>query len=185
MSVTDQDYNGYKSSGKKERCKNSQVLNLIFQLIRRLKKMIFSDWKRYRGGLDVNKDQTGEESVYTQFEEHEVMFHVSTMLPFTEDDRQQVRIGRLNLSPCTCPTIYWWPFCMFEEDLSLRKTTKILKVLSELSYAMINHKKRKKKLGRKNQVCGKTKNNFLERFSNCTDFTFRRVERKDINATSF
>ena len=48
-------------------------------------------WTKYRGGLDVNRDMTGEESVYTTFEGHEIMVHVSTMLPFTEDDRQQVR----------------------------------------------------------------------------------------------
>ena len=50
---------------------------------------------RYKGGLDVSKDQTGEHSVFTQFEGHEVMFHVSTLLPFTEDDRQQVIINSL------------------------------------------------------------------------------------------
>ncbi len=47
-------------------------------------------WTRYRGGLDVGKDQTGLWSVYTEFEEHEIMFHVSTLLPYDEDDRQQV-----------------------------------------------------------------------------------------------
>ena len=45
---------------------------------------------RYRGGLDTRGDMTGEESVFTQHEEHEIMFHVSTLLPFTPDDRQQV-----------------------------------------------------------------------------------------------
>ena len=43
-----------------------------------------------RGGLDVVKDQTGAHSVYTTFEEHEIMFHVSTMLPHSKEDRQQV-----------------------------------------------------------------------------------------------
>ena len=33
---------------------------------------------------------TGTESVYTVFEGHEIMFHVSTLLPFTPDNRQQV-----------------------------------------------------------------------------------------------
>ena len=45
----------------------------------------------HRGGLDVEKDQTGTHSVYTAFEEHEIMFHVSTMLPYSSEDRQQVR----------------------------------------------------------------------------------------------
>ena len=33
---------------------------------------------------------TGTESVYTTHEEHEIMFHVSTLLPFSHDDKQQV-----------------------------------------------------------------------------------------------
>ena len=46
----------------------------------------------FRGGLDVQKDQTGSHSVYTTFEEHEIMFHVSTMLPYSKEDRQQVSV---------------------------------------------------------------------------------------------
>ena len=33
---------------------------------------------------------TGSEAVYTLFEDHQVMFHVSTLLPYTKDDKQQV-----------------------------------------------------------------------------------------------
>lgn len=33
---------------------------------------------------------TGKYSVYTLYEGHEIMFHVSTMLPFSRDNRQQV-----------------------------------------------------------------------------------------------
>ena len=42
------------------------------------------------GGLDVRGNMTGTESVYTTHEEHEIMFHVSTLLPFSHDDKQQV-----------------------------------------------------------------------------------------------
>ena len=45
---------------------------------------------RYRGGLDVAGDQTGEHSVYTEYKGREIMFHVSTLLPFDEQDSQQV-----------------------------------------------------------------------------------------------
>lgn len=45
---------------------------------------------RFRGGLDVSHGQTGSESVYTVFRQREIMFHVSTKLPFTEGDVQQV-----------------------------------------------------------------------------------------------
>lgn len=44
----------------------------------------------FRGGLDVTHGQTGTESVYTVFRDREIMFHVSTKLPFTEGDTQQV-----------------------------------------------------------------------------------------------
>ena len=39
--------------------------------------------------------QTGTESVYTEFGDHEIMFHVSTLLPFNPEDRQQVFIMKL------------------------------------------------------------------------------------------
>lgn len=37
---------------------------------------------------------TGKYSVYTIYEGHEVMFHVSTLLPFSKDNRQQVERKR-------------------------------------------------------------------------------------------
>lgn len=45
----------------------------------------------FRGGLDVTHGQTGTESVYCNYRNKEVMFHVSTKLPYTEGDTQQVR----------------------------------------------------------------------------------------------
>ncbi|XP_068729084.1 GTPase-activating Rap/Ran-GAP domain-like protein 3 [Montipora capricornis] len=51
-------------------------------------------WKKYRGGLDVKNDMTGSHSLYTVYEGHEVMFHVSTLLPFTPDNPQQVERKR-------------------------------------------------------------------------------------------
>ena len=59
-------------------------------------KVKLKGWNRYKGGLDVNSDQTGLESVFTEFEGHEVMFHVSTLLPFHADDPQQVKKNQLN-----------------------------------------------------------------------------------------
>lgn len=51
----------------------------------------------FRGGLDVTHGQTGVESVYTIFRDREIMFHVSTKLPFTEGDTQQVTVFRMAL----------------------------------------------------------------------------------------
>uniref|UniRef100_A0A3Q3JZ95 Rap-GAP domain-containing protein n=1 Tax=Monopterus albus TaxID=43700 RepID=A0A3Q3JZ95_MONAL len=52
------------------------------------------DFKGFRGGLDVSHGQTGTESVYTVFRQREIMFHVSTKLPFTEGDIQQLQRKR-------------------------------------------------------------------------------------------
>lgn len=37
---------------------------------------------------------TGKYSVYTIYEGHEIMFHVSTMLPYSKDNKQQVERKR-------------------------------------------------------------------------------------------
>lgn len=42
---------------------------------------------------------TGKYSVYTLYEGHEIMFHVSTLLPFSRDNRQQVSVCAV------CPTV--------------------------------------------------------------------------------
>ncbi|XP_031694576.1 rap1 GTPase-activating protein 2-like isoform X2 [Anarrhichthys ocellatus] len=52
------------------------------------------DFKGFRGGLDVSHGQTGSQSVYTVHRQQEVMFHVSTKLPFTEGDTQQLQRKR-------------------------------------------------------------------------------------------
>ena len=49
------------------------------------------NFEGYRGGLDTIHEQTGLESLYSQYHGRNIMFHVSTMLPYTEGDTQQVR----------------------------------------------------------------------------------------------
>lgn len=36
-------------------------------------------------------DSTGTHSLYTTYKDYEIMFHVSTMLPYTPNNKQQVR----------------------------------------------------------------------------------------------
>jgi len=48
----------------------------------------------YKGGLDTVHGQTGSESVYQVFHKREVMFHVSTLLPFSDSDQQQLQRKR-------------------------------------------------------------------------------------------
>ena len=45
---------------------------------------------RYKAGLDNKTDSTGTHSLYATLADCEVMFHVSTMLPFTPNNRQQL-----------------------------------------------------------------------------------------------
>ena len=53
-------------------------------------------WNRFRGGLDVSNDETGTETFYTTFndDEFEIIFHVSTCLPYTNDEPQQLQRKR-------------------------------------------------------------------------------------------
>ena len=57
-------------------------------------KIKLSDHKGFRGGLDTQYGQTGTESLYESFQGREIMFHVSTLLPYTENDPQQLQRKR-------------------------------------------------------------------------------------------
>ena len=37
------------------------------------------------------ENTTGKESIYNQYHNYEIMFHVSTLLPYFPDDEQKVR----------------------------------------------------------------------------------------------
>ncbi|KAK9752078.1 CNH domain [Popillia japonica] len=72
-----------------------EFLELLGQKIR------LRGWDNYRGGLDVKGggldvkgDMTGKYSVYTVYEGHEIMFHISTLLPYSRDNKQQVERKR-------------------------------------------------------------------------------------------
>ncbi|KAK7076070.1 Rap1 GTPase-activating protein 1, partial [Halocaridina rubra] len=65
-----------------------EFLGLIGQRVK------LKEHEGFKGGLDTQFGQTGEESVYEVFREKEIMFHVSTMLPYTENDPQQLQRKR-------------------------------------------------------------------------------------------
>ncbi|XP_033000176.1 signal-induced proliferation-associated 1-like protein 2 isoform X5 [Lacerta agilis] len=44
---------------------------------------------KYRAQLDNKTDSTGTHSLYTTYKDYEIMFHVSTMLPYMPSNRQQ------------------------------------------------------------------------------------------------
>jgi len=57
-------------------------------------RILLKDHKHYRGGLDIQNGHTGDEAIFEIFKEREIMFHVSTMLPYTESDPQQLQRKR-------------------------------------------------------------------------------------------
>uniref|UniRef100_A0A8C3XL34 GTPase activating Rap/RanGAP domain like 3 n=1 Tax=Chelydra serpentina TaxID=8475 RepID=A0A8C3XL34_CHESE len=65
-----------------------RLLNLLGDTI------TLKGWTGYRGGLDTKNDTTGIYSIYTVYQGHEIMFHVSTMLPYSKENKQQVERKR-------------------------------------------------------------------------------------------
>ncbi|XP_023032584.1 rap1 GTPase-activating protein 1 isoform X1 [Drosophila willistoni] len=65
-----------------------EFLDVLGQRIR------LKEHKGYRGGLDIQNGHTGDTAVYEVFKEREIMFHVSTLLPYTEGDSQQLQRKR-------------------------------------------------------------------------------------------
>jgi hypothetical protein len=63
-------------------------LNLIGRRIK------LKDFDGFRAGLDTTHGQTGEYSVYENYNDKEIMFHVSTLLPFNKNDQQQLERKR-------------------------------------------------------------------------------------------
>ncbi|KAL7030320.1 hypothetical protein ACKWTF_006617 [Chironomus riparius] len=57
-------------------------------------KIKLKDHKGYRGGLDIQNGHTGDVAIYDVFQDREIMFHVSTLLPYTNGDPQQLQRKR-------------------------------------------------------------------------------------------
>jgi RAP1 GTPase activating protein 1 len=57
-------------------------------------KVVLKGWEGYRGGLDARNDSTGTHSIYTTYSDFEIMFHVSTYLPYTPENPQQLERKR-------------------------------------------------------------------------------------------
>ncbi|XP_027286382.1 signal-induced proliferation-associated 1-like protein 3 isoform X2 [Cricetulus griseus] len=53
-------------------------------------KVCLKGFTKYAAQLDVKTDSTGTHSLYTTYQDYEVMFHVSTLLPYTPNNRQQL-----------------------------------------------------------------------------------------------
>uniref|UniRef100_A0A1A8KTU2 Signal-induced proliferation-associated 1 like 1 n=1 Tax=Nothobranchius kuhntae TaxID=321403 RepID=A0A1A8KTU2_NOTKU len=53
-------------------------------------KVRLKGFTKYRAQLDTKTDSTGTHSLYTSYKDYEIMFHVSTMLPYTPNNKQQL-----------------------------------------------------------------------------------------------
>ena len=62
----------------------NEFLDCIGQRVR------LKGFEKYKAGLCTKNDSTGLYSIYASHEEREIMFHVSTLLPFTPNNRQQL-----------------------------------------------------------------------------------------------
>ncbi|XP_053461830.1 signal-induced proliferation-associated 1-like protein 2 isoform X3 [Nycticebus coucang] len=61
-----------------------EFLDLLGQRVR------LKGFTKYRAQLDNKTDSTGTHSLYTTYKDYELMFHVSTLLPYMPSNRQQL-----------------------------------------------------------------------------------------------
>uniref|UniRef100_A0A673W5K1 Rap1 GTPase-activating protein 2-like n=1 Tax=Salmo trutta TaxID=8032 RepID=A0A673W5K1_SALTR len=88
-------YQRFGQVSEEELFKNSEETPAFTEFLSLLGETVdLQDFKGFRGGLDVCHGQTGSQSVYTDYREQEIMFHISTKLPYTEGDMQQLQRKR-------------------------------------------------------------------------------------------
>ncbi|XP_034732111.1 rap1 GTPase-activating protein 1-like isoform X13 [Etheostoma cragini] len=88
-------YQKFGQTSEEELFGNSEESPAFVEFLEFLgEKIELHNFKGFRGGLDVTHGQTGVESVYCNYRNKEVMFHVSTKLPYTDGDTQQLQRKR-------------------------------------------------------------------------------------------
>ncbi|XP_061128795.1 rap1 GTPase-activating protein 1 isoform X4 [Syngnathus typhle] len=88
-------YQKFGQTSEEELFGNNQESPAFVEFLEFLgEKIELHHFKGFRGGLDVTHGQTGTESIYCNYGNKEVMFHVSTKLPYTEGDTQQLQRKR-------------------------------------------------------------------------------------------
>ncbi|XP_051895609.1 signal-induced proliferation-associated 1-like protein 1 isoform X1 [Pristis pectinata] len=71
---------------------NNEVAGSAFEEFLQLlgDKVRLKGFGKYRAQLDTKTDSTGTHSLYTTYKDYEIMFHVSTLLPYTPNNKQQL-----------------------------------------------------------------------------------------------
>ena len=82
--------------------------------------MCLKGFQGFLGGLDNEKNMTGEYSVSTEFADLEVMFHVAPLMPYDPNDPQQVTYS----NPIIVYMCVWkYLLCVFETNPSSPSNT--------------------------------------------------------------
>ncbi|XP_053304729.1 signal-induced proliferation-associated protein 1 [Spea bombifrons] len=78
--------------GSEEEMYNNETAGPAFQEFLSLlgDEVQLKGFDKYRAQLDNKTDSTGTHSLYTRYQDYEIMFHVSTMLPYTASNSQQL-----------------------------------------------------------------------------------------------
>ncbi|XP_055375676.1 rap1 GTPase-activating protein 1-like isoform X1 [Condylostylus longicornis] len=88
-------YQRYGQTTEEELFSNNNASSAFDEFLDCLGQRIkLKEHKGYRGGLDTQNGHTGESAIYEIYKEREIMFHVSTMLPYSEGDSQQLQRKR-------------------------------------------------------------------------------------------
>eukprot|EP01104_Vermistella_antarctica_P013353 TRINITY_DN4020_c0_g1_i1.p1 TRINITY_DN4020_c0_g1~~TRINITY_DN4020_c0_g1_i1.p1 ORF type:complete len:504 (-),score=93.15 TRINITY_DN4020_c0_g1_i1:105-1616(-) len=53
-------------------------------------KVDLKGWDKFSGGLDTKSNSSGPQAIYTEWQGFEIMYHVSTLLPHSTTDKQQL-----------------------------------------------------------------------------------------------
>eukprot|EP00094_Tigriopus_californicus_P006870 TCALIF_06617-PA protein Name:"Similar to RAP1GAP Rap1 GTPase-activating protein 1 (Homo sapiens)" AED:0.25 eAED:0.23 QI:0/0.92/0.71/1/1/1/14/2097/582 len=87
--VKENQYSEEEILGNNEHSENfDEFLTILGEKVR------LKGFDRYKGGLDTVHDLTGHHSVFTHWRSIEVMFHVSTLLPYEQNDPQKLQRKR-------------------------------------------------------------------------------------------
>ncbi|KAF3844762.1 hypothetical protein F7725_007925 [Dissostichus mawsoni] len=73
-------------------------------------KVRLKGFTKYRAQLDTKTDSTGTHSLYTTYKDYEIMFHVTTLLPYTPNNKQQEAPHRKRHSDHRVPGARCSPF---------------------------------------------------------------------------
>eukprot|EP00736_Rhodelphis_marinus_P000730 Rmarinus@m.7452 len=72
-------------------------------------------WKGYAGGLDVKEDRYGTDSVCCTWQNSEVMYHVSTFLPQSTTNKQQIQ-KKKHIGNDTCCIVFQEPGTAYDPN---------------------------------------------------------------------